>query len=77
MSETASWVTFGQERYHLNSEMEKWCQNNIGEGGWTDDIPKIWKDVKGKVWVIYSMFGNTTFAFKESKHLSMFLLRWG
>jgi hypothetical protein len=32
--------------------------------------------MNGKIWVMHSMFGNTTFAFKDAKHLTMFLLRW-
>ena len=75
-TETASWITFGKDRYHLNGEMEKWCRDNIGLGGWTYSTPKTWEGMDGKIWVIYSMFGNTTFSFKESKDLTMFLLRW-
>lgn len=76
MSDTASWITFGKDRYHLNREMEVWCKQHIGPGGWTYGTPSTWEGMGDKIWVIFSMFGNTTFAFKDSKHLSMFLLRW-
>jgi hypothetical protein len=56
--------------------MEQWCHEHVGNGGWTYLTPKTWEDMDGKVWVMHSMFGNTTFAFKDSKDLTMFLLRW-
>jgi hypothetical protein len=76
MSNTASWITFGKERYHQHTLMEMWCHKNIGKGGWTYSTPKTWEGMDDKVWIVHSMFGNTTFAFKEPKHLTMFLLRW-
>lgn len=76
MTDTASWIVFGKDRYHLNGEMERWCKDNVGEGGWTYDTPKTWEGMDSKVWIMHSMFGNTTFAFKDSKDLTMFLLRW-
>ena len=76
MSDRASWITFGKERYHLNGEMEKWCHNSVGKGGWSYQTPKTWEGMDGKIWIMHSMFGNTTFAFKEPKHLTMFLLVW-
>lgn len=76
MTDTASWITFGKDRYHQHPEMDQWCRDNIGEGGWTYETPKTWEGMNGKIWVMYSMFGNTTFAFKESKHLAWFMLRW-
>jgi hypothetical protein len=72
----ASWITFGKDRYHLNGEMERWCRDNVGEGGWTYNTPKTWEGMEGKIWIMHSMFGNTTFAFKEAKYLTMFILRW-
>lgn len=69
-------VTFGKDRYHLNDEMEKWCKQNVGPGGWTGASPKTWKGMGEKTWVIHSMFGNTTFCFKEEKHYNWFVLRW-
>jgi len=76
MSNTASWVTFGKRKYHLNGDMEKWCHDNVGHGGWTYETPKTWEGMGDKVWIMHSMFGNTTFAFKDAKNLTLFILRW-
>lgn len=69
-------VTFGKDRYHLQREMEFWCRENIGPGCWTSGTPKTWEGMDGNVWTIHSMFGNTTFCFKEQKHFNWFVLRW-
>ena len=76
MSNTASWITFGKDRYHLNGAMEVWCAEHIGKGGWTHGTPKTWEGMNGWIWTVHSMFGHTTFAFKDAKHLTMFILRW-
>jgi hypothetical protein len=76
MTDTASWITFGKDCYHLNGEMEQWCRDNVGNGGWTYGSPATWEGMEGKIWTMHSMFGNTTFCFKEAKHLTMFILRW-
>ena len=76
MSNNASWITFGKDRYHQHIEMEYWCEKNIGHGGWSYDTPTTWEGMDGKIWIIHSMFGNTTFTFKEAKHLTLFLLKW-
>ena len=71
-----NFFTFGKDKYHLHPEMEQWCRTNIGNGGWTYATPKTWEGMGDRIWWRDRMFGNTTFAFKEAKHLSMFLLRW-
>ena len=76
MSEVASWITFGKERYHQNREMEQWCLENVGKGGWSYNTPKTWEGMGGKVWAMHSIFGHTTFAFKDARHLTLFALRW-
>ena len=76
MSDTASWITFGKNRFHQHPEMDQWCRDNIGEGGWTYETPKTWEGMNGKIWVMHSMFGNTTFCFKEEKDFMWFKLRW-
>lgn len=76
MSEVASWITFGKERYHQNREMEQWCLDNVGKGGWTYNTPKTWEGMNGKIWIMHSIFGHTTFAFKDARHLTLFALRW-
>jgi hypothetical protein len=69
-------ITFGKDRYHEQKDMEEWCYNNIGPGRWTYHFPLTWKGMGDNLWVVYSTFGNTTFAFKNDKHLTMFMLRW-
>jgi hypothetical protein len=72
-----NFYTFGKDRYHLNNEMEQWCKENIGQGGWSYANPKTWEGMHGNwIWVMSSMFGNTTFSFKDPNHLTLFLLRW-
>jgi hypothetical protein len=61
-------VTFGKDRYHLNGAMEQWCRETIGDGGWGG--------MDGEFWYVKSMFGNTTFTFRDPKHLTLFVLRW-
>lgn len=77
---TAGWhkmeITFGKDRYSQHLEMESWCRDNIGPGGWTYDSPKSWKGMGDKIWIMHSMFGNTTFAFKDPRHYTLFVLRW-
>lgn len=65
-------ITFGKDRYHQIYEMEQWCRTTIGNGGWhtinsAPDEMDWWMNV---------MFGNTTFAFKQEKHYTLFILRW-
>ncbi len=69
-------ITFGKNRYHEHLDMEQWCTENIGTGGWTSGTPKTWEGLGDKIWIIHSTFGKTTFVFKEAKHLTMFMLRW-
>ena len=75
-TQTSNWVTFGKDRYHQHPEMDQWCRDNIGVGKWVHDSPKTWEGMGSNIWVMHSMFGNTTFCFKEAKHLTWFLLRW-
>ena len=77
MSETASWITFGKDRYHQQHEITAWCKEYVGHGGWTLESYKTWNwTTNGKVWAMYGMFGNITYAFKEPKHLTLFMLKW-
>ena len=61
-------ITFGKDRYHLVKDMSRWCDDNIGKGGWvrTDEM----------IWLVESAYGTTTFFFKESKSAILFSLRW-
>jgi hypothetical protein len=76
MSDTASWIAFDKDRYWQHTDMEQWCHEHVGYGGWTYQTPETWEGMGGKVWIMHSMFGRTTFAFKEAKDLTMFILRW-
>ena len=65
-------ITFGKDQYHLNGSMEQWCLDQVGKGGWLYRFDQDENDM----WGIKSVFGHTTFIFKDPKHLTMFLLRW-
>ncbi len=69
-------ITFNKDRYHQIIDMEDWCHKHIGKGGWVWGSPSTWEGLDGKIWVMHSAFGNTTFAFKEQKHYTWFILRW-
>ena len=69
-------ITFGRNRYHQHIEMYNWCERHFGYGKWLSGTPNSWVGLEKLNWCVDSMFGNTTFAFKDPKHLSMFLLRW-
>ena len=69
-------ITFGKDHYHLNGEMEQWCRTYAGEGRWIGGQLKTWEGMESYVWAIESMFGNTTFMFKEDKHYMWFVLKW-
>lgn len=69
-------ITFGKDRYHEIGSMEYWCAKHIGKGGWTSDTPKTWEGMGGKIWIVHSMFGNTTFCFKNERDYTFFVLRW-
>jgi hypothetical protein len=70
-------ITFNNTHYHLNSEMEQWCRTYLGEGRWVGGKLNTWEGMDPNIWAIESMFGNTTFMFKEDKHYHWFILRWG
>lgn len=69
-------ITFGKDRYHQHPAMEDWCHENIGPGGWTWGGPSTWEGLGNKIWIMHSTFGNTTFAFKDARHYTLFVLRW-
>jgi len=69
-------ITFNNTRFHLNSAMEEWCRENIGPGTWVGGRLKTWDDMEPNTWVIESVFGNTTFTFKDPEQLTLFLLVW-
>jgi hypothetical protein len=70
-----NYITFGKDKYHLHLEMQAWCKQQFGEGKWISyPYPKDWTAMPD--WTIHSMFGNTTFAFKDEKQYNWFILRW-
>jgi hypothetical protein len=70
-----NYITFGKDKYHLHLEMQEWCKQQFGEGKWVGELyPKNWTAMPN--WTIHSMFGNTTFAFKDEKQYNWFILRW-
>jgi len=70
-----NYITFGKDKYHLHLEMQAWCDQNIGHGLWIgEQYPKDWAGMPD--WTIHSMFGNTTFAFKDARNYTLFILRW-
>ena len=71
-----SFITFNNTQYHLNCAMEIWCANHFGPGNRISDrTVEDWTDMQVN-WTIHSMFGNTTFSFKDPKDCTMFMLRW-
>ena len=71
-------IIFGKDRFHQITEIEQWCTDNIGKGGWAfggnirED--ESWSD--DYAWGIDSIFGNTTFTFKHYDHYILFALKW-
>lgn len=77
-SDPVNFVTFTKERYHQHREMEQWCWDNVGFGKWIyEPYPKTWRGMPIECqWSIHSQFGRTTFSFRDSKNLTLFLLKW-
>ena len=69
-------ITFEKNRYHQHIEMVEWCREHCGYGRWLAETPINWLGLEDLNWSVDSMFGNTTFAFRDPKHLTLFLLRW-
>lgn len=61
-------IEFDKSRYHLLEEMQVWCRENIGAGGY------IYRD--HFKWTIETAFGNSTFKFKNEKDATLFALKW-
>lgn len=76
MIESEFHITFGKDRYHLISDMISWCDKHIGKGGWIYSIPDTQEELGNKNWGMRSIFGTTTVAFKDSKDLTAFVLKW-
>jgi len=70
-------VVIGRNRYHLVTEIEKWCEEHIGNGKWTYSPVDTWEGLEYVTWCVCSMFGRTTFSFKHEHDYEWFTLRWG
>jgi hypothetical protein len=69
------YIAFDKDRYHEQREMESWCEAQFGQGKWIGEVyPKDWEGMPD--WTIHCMFGRTTFAFKNKRDYTLFLLRW-
>ena len=49
---------FDKHSHHLQNEMVRWCEENIGPGGWLNEPYYIWH--------VSAVFGNTFFKFKHN-----------
>lgn len=78
MTELTTTLVLGREHYHLQRDMEQWCEQNIGKNksnkNWVFNEPKSWEDLGD--WCMSSMFGNTFFYFKRDEDAMMFALKW-
>lgn len=61
-------IVLGKDRYHQIGSMYTWCVENIGQGGYVNDSEFVW--------TVDTVFGTTTFTFKDSSDCSLFALRW-
>lgn len=57
-----------RDQRHLVDEMQDWCKDSIGPGGW------IIRD--HCVWSLERAFGITLFNFKHQRDRDWFALRW-
>lgn len=64
--------SFGKDRFHEQTAMLKWCEDNLGQGGYY----AFSRDPENAKWSIDSMFGNTHFFFRDSKDAVLFSLTW-
>jgi len=72
-------VQFDKHYYHLQNDMQKWCKEYIGPGGWGNPEPINdieYFDRDNLKWYIDCMFGNTFFFFRNDRDATLFMLRW-
>ena len=71
-------VEFGKDRYHLQGEMEEWCEHNIGcNPRYSNHVwskPVEWEGLG--TWCMASAFGTTFFYFKNHDDATFFALKW-
>lgn len=70
-------VQFNNRQYHLQGDMIEWCEKHIGQNpsgtNWVYAPPNDWED---RIWCVSSMFGNTSFYFKNPGDATAFSLKW-
>ena len=59
---------FDKHSHHLQNEMVRWCEENIGPGGWLNEPYYIWH--------VRAVFGNTFFMFEHEKDATAFSSKW-
>lgn len=64
-------IKLGREYYHRLRDMEQWCLDNIGNGGYGTV-----KGTNDLVWAYMTMFGNTTVYFRRDTDATLFALKW-
>jgi hypothetical protein len=58
----------GKEKYHMHNEIMQWCNDHIGDGGYTQQPNPLWDMVL--------VYGTATYYFKHERDLVFFTLRW-
>lgn len=63
-------VNLGKQYYQFHEEFMKWCDNNVGKGGWGEfgrkPIPEDFE------WVVGCMFGTCNYSFKTQEDMDRF-----
>ena len=68
-------LTYDKEYYHLQWDMHKWCEENVGKGGW--NYRADLEEGEDQHWSISSAFGRSTFVFRHAEDAVAFKLVWG
>jgi hypothetical protein len=61
-------ITLDRDHYSKQMEIQHWCEEYIGPGGW---IPS-----ERYKWLIESTFGYTRMTFKNQRDANWFAMRW-
>lgn len=73
-------VQFDKDKYHLQSEMTKWCEEFLGKNAdgrnWIIGNYEDENEWHTRTWALSSMFGNTFFYFKNESDATAFTLKW-
>jgi hypothetical protein len=58
----------GKDQYHLLTEMQQWCRDCIGPGGYLREPMSNWS--------IETAFGTSFFKFQRERDRNWFMMRW-